>query len=190
MCERASVGPGTHESIRTRYLRECVEPHALPPDLHIDICPQCNPRRNHVPSAISEHDRVLREAVRCPLVYGRQLDAGGGICSVASLRELSPGLDYTGSTQTASYKFRTFDRIRGIEEVAQVVRTLSSSEVTARRRAIIQGSAVRHAEHFRALPPPPPCREIRRGPQPGVPIAPTTPCNIGTQSVDYSNPRA
>ena len=68
----------------------------------------------------------------------------------------------------------------------------SASEVTARRRAGIEAAARsrRHAEHFRAEIPPPPCREVRRGPQPGVPIAPDPPCNIGNQRVDYSNPRA
>jgi hypothetical protein len=40
------------------------------------------------------------------------------------------------------------------------------------------------------LPPPPVCRTVQAGPQAGVPTAPQTPCNIGNQRVDYSNPTA
>jgi hypothetical protein len=195
MCE-SSLGPGTHSSIRTARLRECVEPLAPPPDLHIDICAQCRPPPVYRASAISEHDRVLREVRRCPLYY-MNLDTGGK-CSGLNATVNQPVNVTTLLTSQHSttpphglHLFRVSDRIRGIEEIAQLIRGPSASEVTARRRAGIESTARRrHAEHFRAEIPRPPCREVRRGPQPGVPIAPTTPCNLGTQRVDYSNPRA
>jgi hypothetical protein len=189
MCEHYH-GPGTHESIRISHLRECVEPHALPPDLHIDICPDCRrdpPHGTRKFTTPSESDRTLKEAVRCPIYYKNT--AIGGLCGGTAALDM--GLLEIQST-TAPYglhQYRRYDRIRGIEEIARVVRTQSSSEVTGRRRATIEASGRRHAEHFRNHPPPPPCREIRSGPQAGVPIAPTTPCSLGTQRVDYSNPR-
>ena len=190
-------GPGTHESIRIAHLRECVEPLALPPDLHIDICPQCRkaaPHGTRVITTPSEHDRILREVTRCPLYYRNQ-DTGGlcGGTSAAVHRPISVGgLLSSGKTSTPPHgvhRYRIPDRIRGIEDIAVVVRTTSASEVTARRRANIQASARRHAEHFRAQIPPRPCREIQSRPQAGVPIAPDSPCNLGNQRVDYSNPR-
>lgn len=192
-------GPGTHESIRIAHLRECVEPLALPPDLHIDICPQCRkaaPHGTRVITTPSEHDRILREVTRCPLYYLNT--ATGGLCSRATASVNRPatveGLLISGASTTPPYGlhlYRVPDRIRGIDDIAVVVRTTSSSEVTARRRASIQASAQRHAEHFRRHPPPPPrlCREIQSGPQAGVPIASDSPCNLGNQRVDYSNPR-
>lgn len=186
-----------HESIRIAHLRECVEPLAPPPDLHIDICPQCKHPPVFRGAAISEHDRILREAVRCPIYY-KNLDTGGkcrhllkNIHAPVSAGTLlsSP---YSTTSPHGLHIYRVSDRIRGIEEISQLVRGASASEVTARRRASIEAAARsrRHAEHFRAEIPPPPCREVRRGPQPGVPIAPDPPCNIGNQRVDYSNPRA
>jgi hypothetical protein len=194
MCEHYH-GPGTHESIRISHIRECVEPLALPPDLHIDICPQCragSPHGTRLVTTPLESDRTLREAVRCPIYYKNT--AIGGLCSgpTAALHQtLDLGLLETHSTTAPHglHQYRVYDRIRGIDEIARVVRTQSSSEVTGRRRATIEASGRRHAEHFRNHPPPRLCREIRSGPQAGVPIAPTTPCSLGTQRVDYSNPR-
>lgn len=187
-------GPGTHESIRIAHLRECVEPLAPPPDLHIDICPQCRkaaPHGTRVITTPSERDRILREVIRCPLYY-RNTETGG-LCGATVHRPTSTGELLSSGLSTTPphglHRYRIPDRIRGIEDIAVVVRTTSASEVTARRRASIQASARRHAEHFRNHPPPRPCREVRQGPQPGVPIAPDSPCNLGNQRVDYSNPR-
>ena len=196
MCDR-TLGPGTHSSIRTARLRECVEIHSPPLDLHIDVCPQCKPTHVYRASAISESDRVLREVLKCPIYY-KNLDIGGK-CHLlnTSLHEPTSSdilLNYQHSTTPPHglHIYRVSDRIRGIEEIAHIMRSPSASEVTARRRAGIETAArsQRHAEHFRAVIPPPPCREVRRGPQPGVPIAPQSPCILGNQRVDYSNPRA
>jgi hypothetical protein len=194
MCSN-EFGPGTHESVRIEYLRECAESQALPLSLNWDICPQCKHPHTRVRSTPSEHDRIMREVLRCPLYY-RNLDTGGLCTSVTRtiFRPATVGILAGSSHSTTAprgvHRYRYMDRVRGIDEIAHIVRGPSASEVTARRRAAIEASARRHAEHFRKHPPPPPCRVIQQGPQAGVPIAPDSPCNIGTQRVDYSNPRA
>jgi len=194
MCSNV-FGPGTSESVRIEYLRECAESQALPPNLNWDVCPQCKVPHTRVVTTPSEHNRIMREVLRCPLYY-RNLDTGGLCNSVTRtiFRPASVGGLFVSQHSTTRphgvHRYRYMDRVRGIDEIAHVVRGPSASEVTARRRASIEASSRRHAEHFRVLPPPPVCREIRTLPQAGVPIAPETPCNIGTQTVDYSNPRA
>lgn len=195
MCDYHAHGPGTSECVRISHLRECVELLALPQDLHIDLCSSCRrgaPHGTRLVTTPSEHDRTLHEAIRCPIIYKNTMI--GGQCKTAA--ELHKPVDltllqsYSTTRPHGLYQYRVYDRIRGIEEISQVVRTQSSSEVTARFRASIETSERRrHSEHFRNYPPPPPCRVPRTTPQPGVPIAPTSPCNLGNQRVDYSNPR-
>lgn len=196
MCDYHTHGPGTSESVRISHLRECIEPLASPPDLHIDMCPQCHrgaPHGTCLVTTPSEHDRTLHEAIRCPAIYKNT--TLGGHCGPTAAEPHKPVdltllQSYSTSRPHGLYQYRVYDRIRGIEEISQVVRTQSSSEVTARRRASLESfSRRRHAEHFRSYPLPPPCRVPRTTPQAGVPIAPTTPCNLGNQRVDYSNPR-
>jgi hypothetical protein len=195
MCDYSS-GPGTHESVRIRNQRECVEAEYPPLIPNIDMCPECKPLRSRTITTPSEHDRVLKEVTRCPLYY-RNTDTGG-LCTSATVPLVyqpatASGLLTSGASITSPHglhRYRIADRVRGIEDIAVNVRTTSASEVTARRRHAIQASSRRHAEHFRNRPPPPPCRVIQQGPQAGVPIAPQTPCNNGNQRVDYSNPRA
>jgi hypothetical protein len=191
MCDHTH-GPGTHDSIRVAHRRECVEALSPPLNLNIDVCPECRrgqPHGTRAVTTVAESDRTLKEAIRCPIYYKNVVV--GGLCG-PTLRE-STGLRLLESRSATAphglHQYRVYDRIRGIDEIARVVRTQSASEVTARRRVSIQNAAQRHAEHFRSIPAPPPCRVPRTTPQPGVPIAPTTPCNLGTQRVDYSNPR-
>jgi hypothetical protein len=129
-----------------------------------------------------ESERILREAVRCPL-YFQNRDTGA-LCPrehVAVHSQVQSPYSLTAQ--------RVFHRIRGIEEICRPVRAVTGTELTARARARAENSSVtlrRHSEHFRTLPPPRPCRLYQTGPQPGVPIAPVTPCNLGNQRVDYS----
>ncbi len=130
-----------------------------------------------------ESEQVLRRAVQCPLTYQNRDVAG--LCPV----------QYVGISQSSSpYALRTertFSRIQGVHEVCKPARSVAGSELTARIRARTENSNAalsRHSEHFRTLPPPRPCRLYQTGPQPGVPIAPTTPCNLGNQRVDYRSP--
>lgn len=175
-----------HESIRVRKrIDACAccrggyagaAPTVVEPCTKCDITTSSQPPPNH---AHSEHHRMMRELVACPLyekTYTLDIVCDGIVRQNPYVR----------------YEYRTYDRITGIEEVADTVRGISSSEITTRRRrtqeASEQRSQRRHAEHFRSTPPAPPCRPPQVGPQPGVPIAPVTPCNPGTQRVDYSIP--
>jgi hypothetical protein len=197
MCDY-SHGPGTHESTRIAHRRECVLSYATPPpDLHIDDCATCRSGPPHGTRRVttpSEHHRILRETIRCPVYYKNT--TLGGQCGLIQAEHHKPANltlleSYSTTAPHGLHQYRVYDRIRGIEEISQVVRTQSSSEVTARRRAALESATHhRHAEHFRRQPPPPPCRTPRTTPQPGVPIAPAPPCNLGNQRVDYSNPRA
>jgi hypothetical protein len=133
----------------------------------------------------------MREIVACP-IYEKTYTI-----DVVCLDPSSAAGIIDAKNPYIRYDYRTYDRISGIEEIADTVRGISSSEITARRRRIQEVAATqrtagvtrRHAEHFRVVPPSPPCRIVRTGPQPGVPIAPVTPCNPGTQRVDYSIPQ-
>ena len=196
------------ESIRIRKTREqvewgrcrdgsCIPPSAPPLDLNIDVCPECKPETANA-ATVSERDRILADVTRCPIYRLNQNT--GGLCGAEhatvhlDLGTISAG---AGSTPIAIHpphqlhQLRSHHRIRGIDEITILSRGASGSEVTARRRANIEASNKslrRHSEHFRLLPPPPPCRLLRTGPQAGVPIAPTTPCVPGNQRVDYSSP--
>lgn len=175
-----------HESVRVRKrIDACAccrggyggaPPTVIEPCTLCDITTSSQPPPNH---AHSEHHRMMRELTACPLyekTYTLDIVCDGIVRQNPYVR----------------YEYRTYDRITGIEEVADTVRGISSSEITTRRRRTQEVSAQRsqgrHAEHFRVTPPAPPCRPPQVGPQPGVPIAPVTPCNPGTQRVDYSIP--
>jgi hypothetical protein len=199
MCDYSrDNGPGTCESIRVRRERECVEAVFPPLIPNIDVCPQCRSGAPHGTPAVttqSELVRTLKEAVRCPIYYKNV--AVGGLCvgpTQALHRPVELGLltKHGATAPHGLHQYRIYDRIRGIDEIARVVRTQSASEVTARKRVSVETATARHAEHFRLFPPLPPrlCRVPQPAPQPGVPIAPMSACNIGTQAVDYSNPRA
>jgi hypothetical protein len=122
--------------------------------------------------------------VRCPLHFHNR-DTGGLCASQHAAVHASEPSPYRRTTA------RPLSRIRGIEEICRPVRNVAASELTARIRSRTESSNAalrRHSEHYRVLPPPRPCRLFRTGPQPGVPIAPVTPCIIGNQRVDYRPP--
>jgi hypothetical protein len=171
------TGGCTHESIRIRYVRENTEACYTPNRLTLGICPAKCPYLSTSPvqkNINSESARLFQKINACP--YYDPPDNPGGLCP-----ESVPA-------SSGGYKRAPF-RITGIDQVAVNVRSLSSSEITSRRRYSAVQSNVRHAEHFRTHPPPPPCRSIQTTPTPGVPYAPDGPCIPGNQRVDYSNSR-
>ena len=192
----------TSESVRIAALQRCVAQQALPPGFV--NCAPCrpettNPQRRY--TTTSERDRLLREISLCPLYYRNSQT--GGLCSSARVdqhttvrtQSMAAGAPLLETTRPyAVHQYRTHPRLRGIEDIARPVRGPSSGELTARRRAAIEAAAataIRHGEHFRTLPPPPPCRSPNTLPQPGVPLRlRPTPCIPGQQRVDYSNPIA
>jgi hypothetical protein len=150
----------------------------------------CSPRRPAQDFRTMHHrterERILREAVRCPLHFHNR--DTGGLCT-----EQHRGVHGTTPSPYAITRQRPFHRIGGIEEICRPVRGVSGSELTARIRSRTETSNAnlrRHSEHFRTLPPPPArlCPPPRPVPAPGVPIAPVTPCVLGNQRVDYRAP--
>lgn len=190
------------ESVRIAALQRCVAQQALPPGF-INCAPcrpeTTNPQRRY--TTTSEHDRLLREISRCGFYYRNSQT--GGICSNSRLeqhdttrsRSAAVGAPLLETTRPYTiHQHRTISRLHGIEEIARPVRGPSAGEFTARRRSAIEAaaaSAIRHGEHFRTLPPPPPCTPPNTLPQPGVPYRQQpTPCILGLRRVDYSNPIA
>jgi hypothetical protein len=192
----------TSESVRIAARRECAAQQALPPA--IQSCVPCRrttaePQRRY--TTMGERDRMLYQLSRC--AFYRQNPHTGGLCS--EQRSTAHTSDRTILTEEGSHhlevtlphavhQYRSIPRIRGIEDIAHVVRGPSAGELTARRRAAIEraaATATRHGEHYRTLPPPPPCTPPNILPQPGVPTRfGLTPCIPGTRRVDYSNPTA
>lgn len=183
----------TSESVRIRIRRECTSQQTLPTPL--DSPPSCSCRypesrpSQQRQGTTGERDHLLRRISRCP-VY-RQHQHTGGTC----VRHV-PGAVHGISEIPHPYRIhqnRQHSRIRGIEDIATFVRNPSAGERTARLRSSVEtaaAAAIRHGEHYRTRPPPPPCRPPRLPQQPGVPLPPQTPCLLGTQRVDYSNPIA
>lgn len=135
----------------------------------------------------TEFERMM-DLANC--IYYSQNIHSGGLCGPD--RD-TVHVDIERTLPHSLHRYRSYPRMRGIDEYSRWVRTLSSSELTARRRAtVLEGhqEEIRHKEHFRTTPPPPAnvCRVPRVGPQAGVPIAPETPCVLGNQRVDYENP--
>jgi hypothetical protein len=216
---RTAGGPTTPdaESSRIRRVREavewgrcldgtCIVPPAPPLDANLDVCPDCGLRPDFTPGTTpSERDRILREVTACELYYTNQHTGGlcagqrEGIHAPIALGATDPatGSRFTSHPPHRVQQARTMPRIRGIEEIARLVRGPTAAELTARRRQHIEGSTARHAEHFRATPLPPErlqCTIVggtsvprhRQRSQAGVPVAPITPCVLGNQRVDYS----
>ena len=188
----ASYG-ADHESIRVRkQIDACKCYHGEPAPTVVYDCPTKPSSQPPLSHAHSEHQRMMHKLVTCPLyekTYTIDIVCEDVVDASTPSATVPPAVALLNSQNPyVRYEYRTYDRISGIEEIADTVRGISSSEITARHRRIHEVSVTqrRHAEHFRVKPPQPPCRQPQIGPQPGVPIAPVTPCNAGTQRVDYS----
>ena len=98
-----------------------------------------------------------------------------GIVNQAAARQCRPTID----VQTKRLH---------VHDAHQSNKRLSASTLTSR----LQDRATRTERFAEFFPPPPtpaPCPPPQI-PQPGVPIAPQTPCNPGDQRVDYTSPYA
>ena len=154
--------------------------------------PVCCPLPTQRPdrTTVAESDYVLGKLSECTLI----LENGnrGAACDTATPSGVASRTPvFQAQAKPTDLRIeRTHPRVRRIEDVARFARPRTSSGYTARLRAgLTNYKPQRHAEHYRATIPLPPCPVPFRG-NPGVPIAPITPCNEGFQSVDYSNPRA
>lgn len=172
-CDQQTDLPGTHESIRIRRLREKVDT-CNPPPFIPTCCYPAMPAAAIQANVRTEGCRIRKEITRCPLYYAPEPQAGA-------------------CPQTPIYPHRQPMKGADLDEVAVVVRNRATSDYIARLREGTQSSNAtmsRHGEHFRKVVPVPPCRVVQTGPQAGVPIAPTTPCILGNQRVDYSSWKA
>jgi len=192
----------TSESVRIAARGRCAAQQALPPGFV--NCAPCrpettNPQRRY--TTIGERDRLLSEISRCGFYFLNSQT--GGLCAdtradqndMTRNQSIVDGAPLLETTRPYTiHQYRTISRLHGIEEIARPVRGPTAGEFTARRRTAIQtaaANAVRHGEHFRTLPPPPPCTPPNTLPQPGVPYRQQpTPCILGLRRVDYSNPIA
>ena len=190
--------PGAdHESIRvSREVAACPPTRS---NTAVDTCIVCTgpAKREHEKHRLetqTEATRTITGVTECRL-YALNHHTGG-LCGDTAATVHAPATPpLLGSTPPHRvHGYRTFARVRGIDEIARFARGPSASEVTARRRANAEHAAAttrRHQEHFRVHPPPPArlCIPPRVLPQAGVPLAPVTPCVLGNQRVDYTNPR-
>jgi hypothetical protein len=150
------------------------------------------PTESRETSTVAESDYLLSKLAACPIYHINNDTGGTCINTRAALRPTTRSLviPVVVSSPSHLHQARSHHRIHGIDEVARLVRSPASSTVTARTRVNLQNfKPSRHSEHFRNRPPLPPC-PVPHFKQPGVPIAPQTPCNPGNQTVDYSNPLA
>lgn len=118
------------ESTRTRQLKECVENANVVPVP--TVCCPVLPSVAQVATTTSESDYLLASVTACPL-YFRNLSVAGS-CSPATTATLSLPGTYVAPRPTDIVHVRSFPRISGIDKIAHVVRGVSSSELTARRR--------------------------------------------------------
>jgi|LauGreDrversion4_2_1035121.scaffolds.fasta_scaffold582963_2 hypothetical protein len=180
-CVPNYAGGGTAGNV-TRLQREQIESIPPTPTAPADACERCEPRAAYFQQTRQSHTLLaVSRRTRCHVVIhpsGQKTNP----CADTSAPSAMLG---SGSGFSAE---RTHTRVSRIQDIAPVTHR-SSGLTTARVRDAIQNaSAVRGAEFIRRRAPPPPCPVYSTAPQPGVPIAPNTPCNPGTQRVDYESP--
>jgi hypothetical protein len=149
------------------------------------LCPCKAPIPLQHKTTQSESNRILRSVTRCPIFTVNKippfpcafttspsqatLDLHGPPSSVAE--QTYP---YVTTPPNALYQYRSYQRIRGIDQIVTVVRTQSASETTTRRlNAVIYGNVAPTTTFFRKPVPPPPCI-VTAPPLPPYPPAP--PC--------------
>ena len=160
------------------------------------VCPVITPPPLQLGTTRDQTTYTLNVAVRCPILYNTPFSTFG--CQPvytaripAPTKEQVPGVEPPQGPAVDNV-LRIFPRIGGIEEICKPLVGRSASDRTARLRAsILSQSNFRYVQTDIPLIPYPPCPIPRKvGPQPGVPVPPNGPCNLGERRVDYSNPNA
>jgi hypothetical protein len=182
-CVPTFTGGGTAGNV-TRLKREQIESIPPTPTAPADACDRCEPRAAFFQQTRQGHSLLLvSRQTTCSVIIqptGSRSQTTGPCVSSAPPAMLGSGSGFSAS--------RTHTRVSRIQDIASVTHR-SSGVTTARVRDAIQNaSAVRGSEFVRKRAPPLPCPVYSTAPQPGVPIAPTPPCNPGTQRVDYESP--
>ena len=147
-------------------------------------CPCATPIPNQLGTTQTEKNRILAAVTACPIFTLNKIPPFPCEFTVApsqgTLVLPHPPYDqaepypYVTTPPNALYQYRSYQRIRGIDQIVTVVRTQSASETTRRRQtAVISGNVAPTTTFFRKPVPPPPCI-ITAPPLPPYPPAP--PC--------------
>ena len=128
----------------------------------------------------SESKYMLAKVTACPLYTLNKIPANP--CIVVGEGALTPPLasyapgpyPYVTTPPQALHQYRTYSRIRGIDQIATIVRGQSAAEATGRKQlAVLRGHVGSTNPFFRKPLPAPPC-VTRLVPQP--PYQPAPPC--------------
>jgi hypothetical protein len=190
MCNRLRNRLGEAESTRTRLRKECIERAARPLVQNDTVCCRLQQRPIQNPTTPNQLTHILDVAVACPILYVTPFATSG--CQPTYAEPIPPllGPDVEPPQGPAVMNvYRKFPRIGGIDQISKPLVGRSGSDRTARLRAgLVSQSQTRYSQTVLPLVPYPPC--LPPPPQPGVPVAVSSACNIGTRRVDFSNPRA
>jgi hypothetical protein len=193
------IGPSS-ESTRIRLLRECIIQANIQERAAIHNAeqpPGCNcvvltPPTIQPPTAPNQLSYTLEKAIACPILFKAQETANGcqPVYTTPIPPMMGPGVEPPqGPGVDAVY--RQFQRINSIDQISKPLVGRSSNDRTAALRASIEAaSQTRYSQTVIPIIPYPPCIPSRSGPQPGVPVGVSTPCNLANRRVDYSNPNA
>ena len=190
MCNQLRNRIGEAQSIRTRLRKECIE-RAVRPLVQDDTgCCRLPQRPIQSPTTPNQLTHILDVAIACPILYVTPFATSG--CQPTYTEPIPPllGLDVEPPQGPAvTNVYRKFSRIGGIEQISKSLVGRSGSDRTARLRAgLVSQSQTRYSQTVLPIVSYPPC--LPPSPQPGVPVAVSSVCNLGARRVDFSNPRA
>jgi hypothetical protein len=179
MCDTPEYRSSEHESIRIRQHKEKIERCTIETNPTTDTKCCSTKSTNRIPP--SEHVATLVGVSTCN-VYTRNIQRGSFCTSLVA--NSSDGGPYALNIN------RSMPRISRMQDNITVAKGVSSSTTTRQRNDSVLSStrliANRYSDYFRPQIPPPPCPyPPSRG---GIPIAPQTICNLGTQRIDFVPP--
>ena len=192
------------QSTRLRLQRECIVQTNAQREATRLPAPGCDCIRVPAPplqepTARDQLSFTLDQAVRCALRYVTPSDTIG--CQPLYTDPIPPLTDADVPPDQRPVEppqgpavatvYRKYQRIGGIEEISRpLVGRAGSDRTRLLRESIISQSQTRYVNTVLPIVPYPQCIPPRRGVQAGVPIAVSTPCNLGARRVDFSNPTA
>jgi hypothetical protein len=181
------MATGTHESIYLYEQKECILASIPPRGQAPSGC--CPVQTTYYTAGAVPASSYLSERVsQCDILVSVQSQLAAN-CSnpdagIDSIPEDRPNTYQKPVPVRRAGQLRSHPRVSRIDHVARTNRSCTASERTSRLRDL--GSEL---VYFRAPPPPPPPCPLPFTGNPGVPVAPQTPCNLGFQRVDFRIPR-
>lgn len=184
------MATGTHESIRTYEIKECLVAPCIPVS-NVGQAPSgcCPPRvRFYTAGAVPASSYLSERISECDVLMSVQSQIAANCNSpdtgINSIPEDQPNTYQKPVPLSRVNQLRSHPRVSRIDQIARVNRACTASERTARLRDLDTEPV-----YFRAPPPPPPACPLPFTGNTGIPVAPQTPCNLGFQRVDFQNPR-